>query len=321
MADFYRGKTIRIIVGFTAGGGFDTYARVIARHMGKYIPGNPSLVVENMPGAGSLLAANHVYNVAPKDGTVIGNFHGFLFVQDLFGASGVQFESAKFQFLGVPGQSTYLCFATEKSGIRTIKEVQNPSGRQLVLGGEGPGSSTDDTAVVLKEALDLNLKLVPGYGGTSKIRLAMEQGEVDGICGWSWESAKTSNYDDIATGKIVPLVQITDKPIADLPVKNVPLARDLAPTEEARQLIRFGIENPGKFSRPYVLPPETPRERVEALRSALQQTLKDPALLDEASKAKIDMAEVTGEQLEALVKETMAMPENVKAKLKKILMP
>ena len=321
VANFYRGKTIRIIVGFAPGGGFDSYSRLIARHMGKHIPGNPTIIVENMDGAGSLVAANHVANVAPRDGTVIGNFHGNLIMQQAFGAQGVQFDAAQMGFLGVPTRDRNLCVASGTSGFKSLKEAQNPGGREIVFGADAPGSTTHDVIAVLKEALDLNAKIVPGYTGTSRTRLAMEQGEVDGLCGWSWESVKTSNYDDVVNGTIVPIVQVTDKPIADMPVKDVPLARDLARTEEGKQLIKAGIENVSNFNRPYLLPPAVPAERVAALQQALAATFKDPAFLADAEQGKLDISPVSPQELEQLVKETLAMPAEVKARLKAIMLP
>lgn len=322
VADFYKGKTVRFIVGFAPGGGFDTYTRMIARHIGRFIPGAPTVIVENMEGASSRLAANNVFNVAPKDGTVLVNFHGNLFMQQLFGAPGIEFQAERWGFLGVPARDRNLCMASDRSGITNLQEVQKPAGKQIVLGTESPGSTTYDVPALLTEALGLNAKLVQGYRGTAPTRLAMEQGEVDGMCGWSWESAKTSNFADFESGKIVPIVQVTDKPISDMPSKQpVPLARDLARTDDAKQLIKVGIENVSSFNRPYLAPPGVPADRLQALRSAFQDVLKDPTLLDDAKKAKLDINPVSAEELEQLVKETVNMSSDIKAKLKKILAP
>jgi tripartite-type tricarboxylate transporter receptor subunit TctC len=318
---FFAGKTITMIVGLAPGGGFDTYTRLIARHLGKHVPGNPNVVVENMVGAGSLVATNHVFNVAPKDGTVIGAFHGNMLLLQLLGGEGVQFEATKFEFLGGPGPDNILCVVSERSGLKTLGEVQTPGGRQLILGGTAPGASTDDVAAVMAEALNVNVRIVRGYGGTSEIRLAMEQGEVDGMCGWSWESARTSNSDDFATGRIIPVVQFTDAPIADMPVAGVPLARDLAANDEARQLLQAGVQAPSRTIRPYALPPGTPKERVDALREAFTATFKDPAFLEEARSAKLALNPMTGEEFTGVVRELFAVPEPMKARLKKIILP
>jgi tripartite-type tricarboxylate transporter receptor subunit TctC len=319
---FYRGKTVRIIVGFAPGGGFDTYSRMIARHIGRFIPGTPTVIVENMEGASSRVAANHAFNVAPKDGTVVVNFHGNLFMQQAFGTPGIEFQGERWGFIGVPARDRNLCVASDRSGIKSLQEVQKPSGKQLVLGSESPGSTTYDVAALLTEALELNTKIVQGYRGTAPGRLAMEQGEVDGMCGWSWESAKTSNFADFESGKIVPIVQVTDTPIADMPSKSpVPLARDLARTDDARTLIRVGIENISSFNRPYLAPPGVPADRLQALRTAFHEALKDPTLLDDAQKAKLDINPVSAEELERLVKETLGMSADTKERLKKILAP
>jgi tripartite-type tricarboxylate transporter receptor subunit TctC len=321
VADFYRGKTVRLIVGFGPGGGFDTYSRAIGRHLGRFIPGNPTVVVENMPGAGSMLAANHLYNLAPKDGTVIGNIHGNLFMQQLFESEGVRFDATRFGYLGVPAVDNILCVAPSRTGFKSIKDAQNPNGRPLVLGGSAFGSTTDDDAVVLKEALDLNLKLVQGYDGTAKIRLAMEQGELDGLCGWSWESIKTSNYDQIASGEYVVLVQATERPLPDLPQRDAPLAYDLVRSADGRDLIRAAIVTPSRTTRPYLLPPGVPPERLAALRSAFQETLRDPQFLADAQKAQLDVDLVPAEEVEQLVRDQLAMAPGLKARLKDLLVP
>jgi tripartite-type tricarboxylate transporter receptor subunit TctC len=321
VADFYRGKTVRLIVGFGPGGGFDTYSRAIGRHLGRFIPGSPTVVVENMPGAGSMLAANHLYNVAPKDGTVIGNIHGNLFMQQLFESEGVRFDATRFGYLGVPAVDNILCVAPSRTGFKSIKDAQNPNGRPLVLGGSAFGSTTDDDAVVLKEALDLNLKLVQGYDGTAKIRLAMEQGELDGLCGWSWESIKTSNYDQIASGEYVVLVQATERPLPDLPQRDAPLAYDLVRSADGRDLIRAAIVTPSRTTRPYLLPPGVPPERLAALRSAFQETLRDPQFLADAQKAQLDVDLVPAEEVEQLVRDQLAMAPGLKARLKDLLVP
>jgi tripartite-type tricarboxylate transporter receptor subunit TctC len=321
VADFYRGKTVRMVVGLGAGGGFDTYSRAIGRHLGRFIPGNPTVVVENMPGAGSLIAANHLYSVAPKDGTVIGNIHGNLFMQQAFEAEGVRFDATRFGYLGVPAVDNILCVAHRRTGFKSLKDAQNPGGRQIVLGGSAFGATTDDDAALLKEALDLNLKLVQGYDGTAKIRLAMEQGELDGLCGWSWESVKTSNYEQIASGEYVVIAQATERPLPDLPQSDAPLASDLVRGAEGRELIRTAIIIPSRTTRPYILPPGVPPERLAALRVAFQETLRDPQFLADAEKAQLAIELVSAEETEQLVQAQLAMSPTLKARLKELLVP
>jgi tripartite-type tricarboxylate transporter receptor subunit TctC len=312
---------VRIVVGLGPGGGFDTYSRAIGRHLGRFIPGNPTVVVENMPGAGSLIAANHLYSVAPKDGTVIGNIHGNLFMQQAFEAEGVRFDATRFGYLGVPAIDNILCVTHRRTGFKSLRDAQNPGGRQLVLGGTAFGATTDDDAAILKEALDLNVKLVQGYDGTAKIRLAMEQGELDGLCGWSWESIKTSNYEQIVSGEYVIIGQATEHPLPDLPQSDVPMALDLVRGAEGRELVHTAIIIPSRTTRPYILPPGVPTERLAALRTAFLETLRDSQFLADAEKAQLAIDIVSAEETEQLVQAQLSMSPTLKARLKEILVP
>ena len=194
----FEGKVIRIVVGFSAGGGFDTYSRAIARHIGKHIPGNPSIVVENMTGAGSIVAANHLYRVAKPDGLTIGNFHGFQILNQVLGAPGIEFDARKLQWLGVPVQDTGACALTKASGIGSIEQWQTAK-QPVKLGGVGPGDASYGMARVLKEVLGLPVQPIPGYKGTADIRLAAESGEIAGGC-WQWESIKVIWRKGLETG-------------------------------------------------------------------------------------------------------------------------
>jgi tripartite-type tricarboxylate transporter receptor subunit TctC len=311
--DFYKGKTVRIIVGYAAGGGFDTYARLVARHMGKYIPGTPNIIVENQEGAGSLIAANQVYNQGAKDGTVIAHYHGNLVVQQALGNPAVQFDAAKYQWLGAPTPDTSACAVTRESGFASLEQART---RELVLGGEAPGSSTSDIANVLKAALGLNIKLVPGYQGTSKIRLAAEQGEVHGGC-WGWSSLKPTWQDAIEKNQVVILAQGGREPHPDL--KDVPLMSSLAQTEEQKQLISAGITIPAEIARGFAVPPGVPAERVQVLRDAFMSALKDKDLLAEAEKSKVEINAISAETHSKNVQEMLSLPQDVKAKLKTVL--
>ena len=197
--EFYRGKVIRIVVGFSAGGGFDTYARAVSRYMGKYIPGNPTIVVENMTGAGSLIAANHVYKVAKPDGLTIGAFNGNQILNQLVGAQGIEFDARKMGWIGAPGYNHDLCLLNQKTGI-TSAEQWFSSKTPLKLGGSAPGTPTDDGPKVLKEAIGLPMRLITGYKGTADIRVAVESGEVDGLCGFSWASIRATWRKAIESG-------------------------------------------------------------------------------------------------------------------------
>ena len=212
---FYKGKTVRIIVGASAGGGYDTYSRTIARHMGKHIPGNPTFAVENMPGAGFLISANHMYNVAKPDGLTIGHFIGGLFLQQLLGKPGVEFESTKFQFIGVPAQDNYMLGAAKSTGITTIEQWLS-SKTAVKLGGVGAGSATDDIPKVLAATIGLPMQLVSGYKGTADVRLAFNSGEITGICN-SWESFKATWSKELSSGDVTIVLQNIAKPHAEHP--------------------------------------------------------------------------------------------------------
>jgi tripartite-type tricarboxylate transporter receptor subunit TctC len=314
--EFYRGKTIRVIVGSAPGGGFDTYARAVARHMGKHIPGSPNVIVDNVPGAGSLKAANQVYRTESKDGTVVGHIQGGLFLQQLLGLEGVEFEALKWQLLGVSSSDNNTCVVTRDSGIASLTDVMNPGGKELIVGGNAPGSATWDVAMRLKSALDLNLKMVDGYDGTAKIRLAMDQGEVDGVCGWGYESVRATAWDRVEAGDYRVIAQVTEQPMPEL--EQVPLALQLAKTDEARQLIRLGIMVPSRILRPFLVAPEVPAERVHALREAFDATMKDKDFIADAEKSQLELDPITGQEAERLIRELFEMPENIKAKLKQI---
>ncbi|HEY7717017.1 MAG TPA: tripartite tricarboxylate transporter substrate-binding protein [Candidatus Binatia bacterium] len=311
---FYKGKTIRIVVATSAGGGFDTYTRTIVRHMGKFIPGNPSLVVENMPGAGHLIGANHIYKVAKPDGLTIGHFHGGLFLYQRLGRQGIDFDSAKFRFIGAPVTDNRACAFTRASGITSVERwlaAKTP----VKVGGIG-GGATEDIPRMLAATTALPIQLVSGYKGTSEIRLAAESGELAGGC-WTWDSIRATWTKAIQSGDAVVVLQILSKPHPELP--TVPLASKLAKNDEARQLIQLGIEEPSDYYRPYVLPPGTPKERVDTLRKAFQDTLKDPEFLADARKAKLDIEPITGEEMENKVNKLFKLSPTVVVKLREIL--
>ena len=312
---FYEGKTVRIIVGLAPGGGFDTYARVIARHLGRHVPGNPTFIVENMTGAGSLIAANHVFKVAKPDGLTVGKFNGALMLGQVLGQPGIEFDARKFEFIGAAVKEDVACAMTKASGITSL-EKWAASPVPVKLGGTAPGASPDNTARILKAALGLPIQLVAGYKGTAEIRLAADGGEVAGGC-WSWESMRATWRSGLDAGEVVPVLQATGRPFPDLP--NIPLAINLAKSDEARRLIQIGIQNSGAFARPFLLPPGTPKERVQILRKGFQDALKDPAFLAEAQKAKLTLDPLTGEELERLVAEIFTLDPALVAKLKDIL--
>jgi tripartite-type tricarboxylate transporter receptor subunit TctC len=312
--DYYRGKTVRIVVGLSAGGGFDVYARTLARHWGKHIPGNPVFVVDNMPGAGSMIAANHVYKAAKPDGLTIGHFVGSLFMQQLLGRPGAEFEATRYEFVGAPIPEKTACALTKASGITSVERwfaAKTP----VKLGATGSGPIVD-VPKILKVAVGLPIQLVLGFKGTADIRLAAESGELAGAC-WSWDAIKSTWARGLDSGEVSIVLQAVAKPLADLP--KIPLAISYAKTAEARQLIEVGIHDAADIARPFVMPPGTPKDRVQLVRQAFLATLKDPAFTAEAEKSKLEIDPVTGEALEKIVAGLYKMNPAILAKLKEVL--
>jgi tripartite-type tricarboxylate transporter receptor subunit TctC len=312
---FYQGKTVRIIVGASAGGGYDTYSRTLARHMGKHIPGNPAIVVENMPGAGFLISANHMYNVAKPDGLTVGHFIGGLFLQQLLGKPGIQFDARKFGYVGVPAQDNYMLAVHKSTGITSIDQWLS-SKTPVKLGGVGVGSATDDIPKVLAAAIGLPMQLVSGYKGTADVRLAFNSQEVLGVCN-AWESFKATWRKELDSGEVVLVLQNTAKPHPEQP--KIPLAINYAKNEEGQKLIRSLVHSVGPTARPYVLPPGTPKDRVQILRKAFMDTVKDPDFVADATKAKLDINPLDGAELEKNVKEVFNLDPKLIPQAKEIL--
>jgi len=314
-APYYEGKTIRFVVGFTAGGGFDIYARVLARHMGKHIPGNPNIIVENMTGAGSLISANYVYKIAKPDGLTIGNFNGGLFLNQVMEQPGIEFDARKFEFIGAAVTEECAYAFTKASGITSIEKWMT-SKTPVKMGGSAPGTAPDNMIRIAKDVLGLPTQVITGYKGTADIRLAAESGEIAGSA-WSWYSMRVAWRKALEAGDVVIVMQGAPKPFPDL--LNVPLAINLAKTEEARQLVEVGIHNVNLFTRALVLPPGTPKARVQILVKAFQETLKDKEFLAETEKGKLDLNPVTGQELERAVSAMFRLNPSLFAKLKDIL--
>jgi len=317
VADFYRGKTLRIIVGFSAGGGYDQYSRLIARHLSKYIPGNPGIIVDNMAGAGSIIAANHMFNAATKDGTVIGNISGPIILEQLFSNPAVQFDMAKFRYLAVLVSESYVLVVTRKPGVTKFDELLGPKGKQIVVGGI-PGSTVEHAPVLARDILGANLKLVLGYKGTADVRLAIDSGEVEGFFN-SYTSLKITSYDKIKNGEWVMLAQLSEKPIKDLIVPNVPTIPMIAKTAEQRLLLKYGTSTPNDFGKVYVFPPGTPSDRAVALETAFAKAFADKDLLADAEKGKLEFDPVIGDEIHKLVVEFLGMSPDLKIKLQQAL--
>jgi len=296
-ADFYKGKTVEIFVGYSAGGGYDVYARSIARYMGKHIPGNPSVVVKNMPGAGSLTLANHLYNAAPKDGTVFGIIARGAAFDPLFGNDAAKFDAAKFNWIGSANNEVSVCVSWKTSGIKTIEDLKQ---KELVVGGTGPSADTDQFPRIVNGVLGTKFKIVTGYPGGNDVSLAMERGEVQGRCGWSWSSVLTTRKDWYDNKTINVLVQLSLEKHEDLP--NVPLIVDLAKTPEQKQILTLVFARQA-LGRPFLAPPGIPADRVAALRKAFMDTMKDKEFLAEAEKTKLEVGPISGEAVQKIVVE------------------
>jgi tripartite-type tricarboxylate transporter receptor subunit TctC len=287
----------------------------MARHLRKYIPGEPTIIVENMPGAGHLIGANYVYKVAKPDGLTMGHFIGSLFLQQLLGKPGVEFDALKFNFIGVPAQDNYMIGLSKATGI-TSMEQWLASKRIVKIGGIGAGSATDDIPKILAATIGLPLQVVAGYKGTSDVRLAFNSGEIDGICN-AWESFKSTWRKELDGNEVALVLQAIPTRHRDVP--NVPLAIDYAKTDEAKRMIRSVIHTIAPTVRPYVFPPDTPKDRVETLRRAFMSTMKDQEFLAEAAKARLDINPLDGATLETNVKEVFNLDAALIPRLKEIL--
>jgi tripartite-type tricarboxylate transporter receptor subunit TctC len=312
-ADFYQGKTIRFIVGYAPGGGYDTYTRAIARHFGKFIPGKPTTVVENMEGAGSLLAANYVYTKADPDGLTIGNFNSGMVTQQALGSRGVRFDARKFGWIGAPVKGFPACMIMAWTGLKTLDEVIKASPR-LKFAGTRAGASGVDLPNIMNELMGAKFQVITGYKGTSETRLALTRREADGICS-GWESMRVtarSMLDAQGEDKLIPFV-IHGK-VEDPEVKDLPQFTKVIEGEQNRQAFKTWV-NQYDFQRPLVVPPKTPKDRLQTLRSALEKTLTDPTFLAEAKSAKMLIDNVTGEEVERSVEEILSVSPEIKKQL------
>jgi tripartite-type tricarboxylate transporter receptor subunit TctC len=314
--EFYRDKTIRIVVGTSVGGGFDLYARMLARHLGQHIPGHPTIMVENMSGAGGLVAANHIYRVAKPDGLTVGHFTGDLLLLQVLERPGVEFDARRFQYVGAPSNQHIACAFSRASGITKVADWA-AAASPVKMGGLVPGSGPDRVTRILKTALGFPTRVVTGYKGTADVRLAVEAGELAGAC-FNWVSMRAAWSTALESGDVRVVLQAAPKGHPDL--LGIPLATDLARDAESRRLIELGIHWVDALVRLYTLPPGTPKDRVLALRRAFVATLKDPGFLAEAQKAKLEVDLVPGEEVERIVGDLFRLEPLMVAKLKTILL-
>jgi len=309
--DFYKGKTVSLLIGYSVGGGYDTYGRLVARHLGKHIPGNPIIVPQNMTGAGSLKAANYLYSVAPKDGSVIGTFSRSQGIAPLIDKA--EFDSTKFTWLGSVTDEVSLCVTRHDAPVKTFSELLvTPA----TFGGEGAGSDPNIFALLYRNVFGAKIKIVTGYPGTNEIQLAAERGEVDGLCGLSWSTLKGRYPHWLQDKKANILVQAGIKKQPELP--HVPSASDLAKEPDQRQILNLLLIGQA-MARPFAAPPGIPPDRRAALIAAFERATADPEFLAEAERLNVEVNAVSAEKLDALLAAAYAMPKNVIAKAAKAM--
>jgi tripartite-type tricarboxylate transporter receptor subunit TctC len=313
VAEFYKGKTIQIVVGVGVGGGYDLYARALGRFLGRHIPGQPTVVVQNMEGAGSVRAANYVYSGSPQDGTMIAAVNQNAPMYQLLGGAGARFEAAGMQWLGGMANSNGLVYTWHTSGIRTLDEAKL---REVPVGAVGTASDSFIFPTILNELLGTKFKPIPGYAGSAQIHLAMERGEVMGRGGNSWASVQTANKGWVTEHKIDLLVQVGFEKEPELP--DVPLLLDLVKSEEAISIVKV-ISLPTAIGLAHWVAPGVPKERVEALRAAYTAAVTDPEFRSEADRQGMVIRTQGGAALEAIVKQAAAAPKAMLAKTARIL--
>jgi tripartite-type tricarboxylate transporter receptor subunit TctC len=311
--DFYKGKTITLITGYTAGGGFDLYSRIIAGYLGKYIPGQPYIVVQNMPGAGSARAASHLYNAAAKDGTVIALTRAPVIAPLTGQAESSSFDVSKFTWLGSGGSDLTVCALLGNPKVKTMADALRI---EHTLGGLGPGSDEDMYTKILRKLLGLKAKLVTGYPGGAELVLAVERGELDGRCGWSWSSIKIAKPEWITEKKINVLSVLSLERSPELP--DVPSIMEFVQDERHKQILRF-VLNAQVLGRPFVAPPGIPEDRANALRKAFEDTMKDPGFLAEMKAKKMEVSPIRWQDIPPLLKDFYATPQDVVEETRSII--
>jgi tripartite-type tricarboxylate transporter receptor subunit TctC len=308
------GKNVTMLIGFGPGGGYDLWGRVVARHIGKHLPGNPSVVPQNMPGAGSYNAANHIYNIAPKDGTVMGIIARDAALGPITGATGARFDPTKLTWLGTPTTETNVCIASNNDKVK-VKTVDDLYTKELIVGDTGVGTGTHSYPKALNALLGMKFKIIGGFPSSSDVFLAMERGEVDGICE-SLDSVSGKRPEWLPQKKVTILFQGGEQPNPEL--KGVPFVNDLAKNADDKTAIEFLYAGQG-IGRPFIAPPDMPADRVKMVQDAFSATMKDPAFVADAKKQKLDVDPETGEHLAALVKKIYATPKPLVDKIGELI--
>ena len=318
VASFYKGKTIQLVIASSAGGGFDTYGRLVSRHLGNHIPGNPTVVAQNMPGAAGATAAYYVTTVGPKDGTVLGAIHPGNIIEPVLGDKRkVRYDPSTFQYIGNANTDVYVCVVRTDAPATTFEEALK---KELVMGSGGEAASTRDFPLLLNRVLGTKFKVVLGYSGNREVQLAIEKGEIHGQCGAAWSSVLATHPDWFRTGLVKVLVQEASVGYPDLDKQGTPKSVDFAKTPEQKQILDL-IYSQEQFGRPYIMAPETPADRVAAMRKAFMETFRDPAFLAEARRMNLDVDPTPGEDVQALVRKVYATPPDIVEKAKKATEP
>jgi len=306
------GKNVQMLIGFGPGGGYDLWGRVVARHIGKHLPGNPNVVPQNMPGAGSFVAANNIYNLAPKDGSVLGIIARDAALGPITGATGARFDPTRITWVGTPTTETNVCIAMSTAKVHTLKDLYE---KELIVGDTGVGTGTHSYPKALNALLGMKFKIIAGFPSSSDVFLAMERGEVDGICE-SLDSVSGKRPTWIPDKKVVILFQGGAAPNPEL--KDIPFVVDLARTPEDKQAIEFLYAGQG-IGRPFVAPPDMPADRVKMLRDAFNATMKDPEFLEDARRNMLSVDPEDGEHLAALIKKVYATPKPIVEKIGELI--
>ena len=308
--DFYEGKTITVVVATSAGGGYDTNGRLVARHIGRFIPGAPTVIVTNMPGASGIKAVNYLYAIAPKDGTTIGTFNSSMPYLERIGSPGVAFKSGELSWIGNLSQSVQTVAVWYKAGVKSLDDAKK---KEVVMGALGDAGTMVQFPRLLNSVFDTKFRVVKGYEGGASVDLAMERGEVEGRGAGAWYTWKNTHPDWVKEGKIIPILQIGPKKHPDLP--NVPLLNDLATNEEQRQMFDL-ISGNIAIERPFAAPPGIPADRLQILRHAFDAMVKDPDFLADAQHIDTDLDPNSGAETQKIVGRIVATPQAVAEKVK-----
>jgi tripartite-type tricarboxylate transporter receptor subunit TctC len=306
IADFYTGKTVRIVVGSAPGGGYDLYARHLSRHIGRHIPGNPTVIVQNMPGAGGLTATNYLYAKAPRDGTTFGIVQGTLIYAQAGNSANAQFDMRKFGWLGSANNTSNICVFPKRTLPKDGKELLE---REVIIGTSA--GSTELIPTLLNNLAGTKFKMVRGFQSTTSVLLAIERGEVDGLCGWGWDGAQVNGRDFFARGVIQVGLECANERHPVLKERGVPFALDLVKSEKDRKVMEF-LFSYLVYVRPFIAPPELPDDRLKALQNAFKATLEDPEFLAEAEKGEVEIRYVSPDQVHTALGQVLDAPEDVK---------